>query len=110
MSAPLLVAVIAFGMIAGLLAAFRNQQRRAVLAIAAGMVIFFQASRIALVRFDPYLGSHALATALQLRAHRTLIREDNAYADLASALRDRSRATSRLVFSCASTASISSSV
>jgi 4-amino-4-deoxy-L-arabinose transferase-like glycosyltransferase len=77
---PLLVAVIAFGMIAGLLAAFRNQQRRAVLAIAAGMVIFFQASRIALVRFDPYLGSHALAIALQQSPPGQLIEADAYYA------------------------------
>ncbi len=77
---PLLVAVIAFGMIAGLLAAFRNQQRRAMLAIAAGMVIFFQASRIALVRFDPYLGSHALAIALQQSPPGQLIEADAYYA------------------------------
>ncbi len=77
---PLLVAVIAFGIIAGLLAAFRNQQRRAVLAIAAGMIIFFQASRIALVRFDPYLGSHALAIALQQSPPGQLIEADAYYA------------------------------
>jgi hypothetical protein len=77
---PLLMAVIAFGMIAGLLAAFRNQPRRAVLAIAAGMVIFFQASRIALVRFDPYLGSHALAIALQQSPPGQLIEADAYYA------------------------------
>jgi 4-amino-4-deoxy-L-arabinose transferase-like glycosyltransferase len=77
---PLLMAVIAFAVIAGLMAAFRNQQRRAALAIAAGMVIFFQASRIALVRFDPYLGSHALAMALQQSPPGQLIEADAYYA------------------------------
>jgi len=82
---PLLLAVIAFGVIAVLLFAFRNQPRhnqpsQAVLAIAAGMIIFFQASRIALVRFDPYLGSHALALALQQSPPGQLIEADAYYA------------------------------
>jgi 4-amino-4-deoxy-L-arabinose transferase-like glycosyltransferase len=77
---PLLLAVTAFGVIAGLLLFFRNQQRSAVLAIAAGMIIFFQASRIALVRFDPYLGSHALAVALDQSPPGQLIEADAYYA------------------------------
>ena len=79
---PLLLAVIAFAVIAALLFMFRNHQHQAssVLAIAAGMVIFFQASRIALVRFDPYLGSHALAAALQQSPPGQLIEADAYYA------------------------------
>lgn len=77
---PLLMAVIAFGVIAGLLIVFRNQQRRGVLAIAVGMIIFFQASRIALVRFDPYLGSYALAVALEQSPPGQLIEADAYYA------------------------------
>jgi 4-amino-4-deoxy-L-arabinose transferase-like glycosyltransferase len=79
---PLLLAVIAFGVIAALLFVLRNHQHqgRSVLAIAAGMIIFFQASRIALVRFDPYLGSHALALALQQSPPGQLIEADAYYA------------------------------
>jgi 4-amino-4-deoxy-L-arabinose transferase-like glycosyltransferase len=79
---PLLLAVIAFGVIAALLLVLRNHphQGRSVLAIAAGMVIFFQASRIALVRFDPYLGSHDLAVALQQSPPGQLIEADAYYA------------------------------
>jgi 4-amino-4-deoxy-L-arabinose transferase-like glycosyltransferase len=79
---PLLLAVIAFGVIAAFLFVLRNHQHqgRSVLAIAAGMIIFFQASRIALVRFDPYLGSHALALALQQSPPGQLIEADAYYA------------------------------
>jgi hypothetical protein len=79
---PLLLAVIAFGVIAAFLFVLRNHQHqgRSVLAIAAGMIIFFQASRIALVRFDPYLGSHALAVALQQSPPGQLIEADAYYA------------------------------
>jgi hypothetical protein len=38
--------------------------RRAILAIAAGMLLFLHASRLALMVFDPYLSSRALAEAL----------------------------------------------
>ncbi len=45
-----------------------------------GWLSFFQASRIALVRFDPYLGSHALAIALQQSPPGQLIEADAYYA------------------------------
>jgi hypothetical protein len=77
---PLFLAVIAFSVIAGLLLVFRTRPRSAVLSIAAGMIIFFQASRIALVRFDPYLGSHALAVALEQSPPGQLIEADAYYA------------------------------
>lgn len=59
---PLVVAGIAF--VIGATGAFLSSGRRAVLAIAVMMVVFFHASRLALVTFDPYLGSRLLAEAL----------------------------------------------
>jgi len=59
---PLIVAGIAF--VIGALGAWLWQGRRAFVAIAVMMVLFFQASRLALVKFDPYLGSRPLAEAL----------------------------------------------
>jgi len=59
---PLIVAGIAF--VIGALGASLLHGRRAFVAIALMMVLFFQASRLALVKFDPYLGSRPLAEAL----------------------------------------------
>jgi len=59
---PLVVAGIAF--VIGALGAWLWSGRRAVLAIAVMMAAFFHASRLALVTFDPYLGSRPLAEAL----------------------------------------------
>jgi 4-amino-4-deoxy-L-arabinose transferase-like glycosyltransferase len=59
---PLIVAGIAF--VIGALGAWLLRGRAAFVAIAVMMVVFFHASRLALVRFDPYLGSRPLAEAL----------------------------------------------
>jgi 4-amino-4-deoxy-L-arabinose transferase-like glycosyltransferase len=59
---PLLVAGIAF--VIGALGAWLLQGRRAFVALALMMVMFFHASRLALIKFDPYLGSRPLADAL----------------------------------------------
>ena len=75
---PLALATAAFGICAAGLAASRSNLRRAVLVLAAGMVIFFQAARIALIRFDSYLGSYPLARALEQSPPGQLI-EANAY-------------------------------
>jgi 4-amino-4-deoxy-L-arabinose transferase-like glycosyltransferase len=56
---PLLLAGLAF--LIGTVAAWRAH----VLGVAAMMVLFFHAARLALIAFDPYLGSHALAQALK---------------------------------------------
>jgi len=58
---PLLVAGTAF--VIGALGAWLLKGRRAFVALALMMVIFFHASRLALVKFDPYLGSRPLAEA-----------------------------------------------
>jgi hypothetical protein len=62
---PLLVAAIAF--LVGVAGTFRGRGQRAFLAIALMAILFFQAARIAMVVFDPYLSSRPLAEAL-LRA------------------------------------------
>ncbi len=59
---PLAVAAIAF--LIGAIGCFRAEGQRAFLAVALMMVLFFQAARLALVVFDPYLASRPLATAL----------------------------------------------
>jgi len=60
--APLLVAAIAF--LAGAIGTMRATGEKAFLAAAIMAVLFFQAARMALVVFDPYLSSRPLATAL----------------------------------------------
>ena len=73
---PLIVAGIALVIGAAGLLLFRGL--RAYVAMAVMMVIFFQAARLALVVFDPYLSSRPLANALLKAPPGTLI-EDNAY-------------------------------
>jgi dolichyl-phosphate-mannose-protein mannosyltransferase len=80
---PLALAALAFGGLAISLVWFRGDTRRMAIALAAGMVLFFQAARIALVRFDPYLGSHALAQALTQSPPGQLI-SDGAYYEFSS--------------------------
>ena len=60
--APLIVAGMAF--LIGALGAWLFKGQRAFLALALMMIGFFHASRMALVTFDPYLGSRPLAEAL----------------------------------------------
>lgn len=73
---PLAVAGIAF--LVGAIGAWFLRGNRAILALAAMMVLFFQASRMALVVFDPYLSSRSLAQAL-LRAPAGQLIVDGAY-------------------------------
>jgi hypothetical protein len=76
---PLALAVFAFGACAIVLATQRNLQR-AVVVIAACMIIFFQATRIALIRFDSYLGSYPLAKSLRASPPGKLIEANSYYA------------------------------
>jgi len=62
---PLLVAALAFAL--GAAGTFRATGQRAFLAIVLMAIVFFQAARIAMARFDPFLSSRPLAEAL-LRA------------------------------------------
>ncbi len=59
---PLLIASLAF--FAGALGTFRWVGRRAFLSAALMMVLFFNAARLALVVFDPFLSSRPLAEAI----------------------------------------------
>jgi hypothetical protein len=62
---PLLVAALAF--VVGAAGTFRARGQRAFLAISLMAILFFQAARIAMAAFDPFLSSRPLAKAL-LRA------------------------------------------
>jgi 4-amino-4-deoxy-L-arabinose transferase-like glycosyltransferase len=77
---PLGLAAIAFAEITVSLVFCRNNIRRTVLVIAAGMIIFFQAARLALVRFDAYLGSYPLAQTLTKSPPGQLVEADSYYA------------------------------
>jgi 4-amino-4-deoxy-L-arabinose transferase-like glycosyltransferase len=59
---PLALAAIAF--LVGTLGTLRAGSRRAFLALAVMMVLFFQAARLAMVTFDPFLSSRPLAQAI----------------------------------------------
>jgi len=60
---PLLVAAAAFWL--GAIGTFRATGRRAFVATALMAIVFFQAARIAMADFDPYLSSRPLAEALR---------------------------------------------
>lgn len=77
---PLALGAAAFGAGAVALVVPRNDMRRTVLLIAASMITFFQAARIALIRFDSYLGSYPLAESLQKGPPGQLIEANSYYA------------------------------
>lgn len=74
---PLMVALLAFLVGLGCLIFLRHGRR--FFAVAAMMVIFFQAARLALVTFDPYLSSRPLADALLKSPPGQLIADDQYY-------------------------------
>jgi hypothetical protein len=80
LKSPLALAAAAFGICALGLVIVRGNLRRTVLVLAASMVIFFQAARIALIRFDAYLGSYPLAKALEQSPPGQLIAANAYYA------------------------------
>ena len=75
---PLALAAAAF--LAGAIGAWRLRGERAYLALALMMVGFFQAARLALVVFDPYLSSRPLAEALLHAPKGKLILDREYYA------------------------------
>jgi hypothetical protein len=75
---PLVLAAIAF--LAGGIGVWRMRGARMVLVQVLMMVLFFQAGRLALVVFDPYLGSRALADALSKAPAGELIVDNQYYA------------------------------
>jgi len=77
---PLMLAALAFGIGAVSLFVWRNEIRKLALALAFCMIVFLQAARIALVVFDPYLGSYPLAVALKSSPSGGLIGANEYYA------------------------------
>jgi hypothetical protein len=77
---PLGLAAAAFGSASLALWLWRSDLRRMVLALAVCMIVFLQAARIALVEFDPYLGSYPLAVALEQSPPGNLIGANEYYA------------------------------
>ena len=77
---PLGLAAVAFGLASLCLVLLRSSVRKTVIALAACMVLFLQAARIALIEFDPYLGSYPLAVALQQSPPGGLIGANEYYA------------------------------
>ncbi|MGC9973422.1 MAG: glycosyltransferase family 39 protein [Bryobacteraceae bacterium] len=75
--APLGWAALAF--LAGALGAWALREKRAVFSLALMMVMFFQAARLALVVFDPYMSSRPLAEALKRAPQGRLILGDQYY-------------------------------
>lgn len=77
---PLAIAAFAFGMTAIGLVGSKGKVKKVVLIVAVGMVIFVQAARIALVRFDSYLGSYPLAQSVEQSPPGQLIEANSYYA------------------------------
>ena len=75
--APLLAAAIAF--LIGTIGTALSGTRRAFIAAAVMMVLFFQAARMALVVFDPYMTSRPMAEALMRAPEGTLIVDHHYY-------------------------------
>ena len=76
--APLALAGVAFAI--GAVGAWRRASTAAApMAVVAMMVLFFHAARMALVVFDPYMGSRALAEALMKSPAGTLVVDDQYY-------------------------------
>jgi 4-amino-4-deoxy-L-arabinose transferase-like glycosyltransferase len=73
------LALAALATLVGAVGAFWFEGHKALLALALMMVIFFQAARLALITFDPYLGSRPLAEALIHSPAGTLIVDDQYY-------------------------------
>ena len=74
---PLLLAAAAF--LLGAKGTFRARGQRAFLGIALMAIIFFQAARIAMASFDPFLSSRPLAEALRSAPAGKLIVDHNYY-------------------------------
>lgn len=74
---PLLMAAAAF--LIGAVAAWRFRGARLALGLAAMMVLFTQAARVAMVSFDPYLSSRPLADALTAAPEGDIILDNQYY-------------------------------
>lgn len=77
---PLAVAALAFAFCSIGLWLSRQNAAKTVATLAITMIVFFQAARLALIRFDSYLGSYPLAQSLQQAPPGQLIEADAYYA------------------------------
>ena len=77
------LAVAGLATLVGAVAAFAFRARKAALGLALMMILFYQAARLALIAFDPYLGSYALAQALN-RSPRGGLIVNNPYWEFSS--------------------------
>ena len=75
---PLVLAALA--LLGGAWALLRLERARALVGAALMMAVFFQAARWAMVSFDPYLSSRALAEAYNAGPPGTLVLDDQYYA------------------------------
>lgn len=73
------LAIAGLATLLGCVGGFALRGRAAAIALAAMMVIFFQAARLALIAFDPYLGSYPLAQAINRAPAGGLIVDDPYY-------------------------------
>jgi 4-amino-4-deoxy-L-arabinose transferase-like glycosyltransferase len=74
---PLALAAAAFAI--GAVGTLRSARRGVYIAIALMMVVFFQAARLAMVKFDPYLSSRPLVRALEQSPPGDLIIDHHYY-------------------------------
>jgi hypothetical protein len=74
---PLVLAALAF--FAGSIGTFRNRGRAAFIALSVMMILFFQAARVALIAFDPFLSSKPLADAINRSPQGTLVVDHHYY-------------------------------
>ena len=77
---PLGLAALAFGSASLALIVWKDRLRTTMLALAVCMIVFLQTARVALVDFDPYLGSYPLAIALEQSPPGRLVGADEYYA------------------------------
>jgi hypothetical protein len=73
------LAVAGLATLVGAVGSWKFRGQRAAFALAAMMVLFYQAARIALIAFDPYLGSYPLAQAINRAPAGGLIVDDPYY-------------------------------
>jgi hypothetical protein len=73
------LAIAGLALLIGAIGGWALRGRRAALVLAVMLALFFQAARLALTAFDPYLGSFPLAEALNRSPHGGLIVDDPYY-------------------------------
>ncbi len=73
------LAVAAAALVVGLVGTLRAKRKGALLAVALMMVLFFQAARLAMVDFDPFLSSRPIAEILNTAPQGTLVVDHHYY-------------------------------